>query len=174
MSSDRQEFVPMTMPDRFRAQCRLLRIATLIVFFGLTLMLSLGLIGLPSWHAQGMWAHGGIRQTLSMLVPGLPALGYLWALWAVQRALADLAGGRMFHATVARAMRHMGIGVLVGSLLNVFMVTNLIRMIVGGHGSYLYFDLSGIVLGVVGAALILLARVVDMARAMQDELDEIV
>ncbi len=163
----------MTLPHRFRAQCRLLRIATLIVFFGLALMLSVGLIGLPSWHADGMWARTGMRQTLSMLVSGLPALGYLWALWAVQRALADLAGGRMFHPTVARAMRQIGIGVLVGALLNVFLVTNLSRMIVGGQGGYLYFDLSGIVLGVVGAALILLARLVDQARELQAELDEI-
>lgn len=163
----------MTMPARFRAQCRLLRIASLVVFFGLASMLLLGLIGLPGWHAQNMSTGGGIRDTLRMLVPVLPALGYLWALWAVQRALADLSGGRMFHPTVARAMRQIGIGVLVGALLNVFAVTNLTRMIVGGHGSYLYFDLSGIVLGVVGAALILLARLVDQARVLQAELDEI-
>ncbi len=163
----------MAITDRFRAQCRLLRIATLVVFFGLALMLSLGLIGFPGGYTQGMWPRSGIRATLSMLVPGLPALGYLWALWAVQRALADLAAGRMFHPTIARAMRHIGIGVLVGALLNVFVVINLSRMIVGGHGSYLYFDLSGIVLGVVGTALILLARLIDQARELQEELDEI-
>ena len=163
----------MAITDRFRAQCRLLRIATLVVFFGLALMLLLGLIGLPSWHAQDAWPRSAIRETLTMFVPGLPALGYLWALWAVQRALADLAGGGMFHPTIARAMRHMGIGVLVGALLNVFVVINLIRIITGGHGSYLYFDLSGIVLGVVGAALILLARLIDQARELQEELDEI-
>ena len=41
------------------------------------------------------------------------------------------------------------------------------------RGSYAYFDISAIVLGVVGAALILLARVVDEARLVQAELDEI-
>ncbi|MDQ3038394.1 MAG: DUF2975 domain-containing protein [Pseudomonadota bacterium] len=165
----------MTMPTRFRAQCRLLRIATLIVFFGLALLSLglIGLIGLPGWHPPGMVARSGIRETLSLLVPGLPALGYLWALWAVQRALADLAGGRMFHPTVARAMRHIGIGVLTGALLNVFVVINLSRMLRGGHGSYLNFDLSGIVLGVVGTALILLANLIDQARELQAELDEI-
>ncbi len=164
----------MPMPDRFQAQCRLLRIATLVVFFGLAPMPLLGLIGLPSWHTQEIPAGNGSREAMLMLVPVLPALGYLWALWAVQRALADLAGGRLFHATVARAMRQIGIGVLVGALLNVFVVTNLTRVLAGGHGSYLYFDLSGIVLGVVGTALILLARLVDQARALQAELDEIV
>jgi len=83
------------------------------------------------------------------------------------------AAGLLFHPTVARAMRHIGIGVLAGALFNVFAVTNLSRWIAGGRGGYAYFDLSGIVLGVVGAALVLMARLVDQARAMQAELDEI-
>ena len=162
----------MIKPDRFRDRCRVLRIATLVVFFGLTAMILLGLIGLPNW--QNASTDSGALGTLRIFIPALPALGYLWALWAVQRALSDLVAGRLFHPTVARAMRQIGIGVLVGALLNVFVVTNLIRMLVGGRGSYLYFDLSGIVLGVVGTALILLARLVDQARALQAELDEII
>ena len=161
----------MTIPDRFRQQCRLLRIATLVVFCGLSLLLALGASGLP-WFPAGSEDDAGTRLLL-MLVRLLPGLGYLWALWAVQRALADLAGGRLFHATLARALRHVGIGVLAGALLSVFAVTNLSRWILGGQGSVLYFDLSGIVLGVVGAALALLAQVIDRARALQAELDEI-
>lgn len=163
----------MTTPDRFRAQCRLLRLATLVVLGGLALMLSLCFIGLPWMHAEGFVDGISRKAVLLTLVQVMPALGYVWALWAVQRALGDLAGGRLFHPTVARAMRQIGIGVLGGALLNVFMVTNLTRIIMDGRGGYLYFDLSGIVLGVVGAALILLAQVVDQARAIQDELDEI-
>ena len=162
----------MPIPDRFRAQCRLLRIATLVVFSGLFLLLALGMVGLPLPFTADANDEWSTRAMLS-LVRILPGAGYLWALWAVQRALADLAEGRLFHATVARALRHIGFGVLVGALLNVFAVTNLSRWIAGGHGSYLYFDLSSIVLGVVGAALVLLARLVDQARALQAELDEI-
>lgn len=163
----------MTVPDRFRRQCRLLRIATLVVFSGLFLLLALGAGGLPWRHPPRAQLDAGALLPL-LLVRMLPGLGYLWALWAVQRALGDLAAGRLFHATVARALRHIGIGVLAGALFSVFAVTNLSRWIVGGHGGYAYFDLSGIVLGVVGAALVLLARVIDHARAMQAELDEIV
>ena len=162
----------MPTRDRFRSHCRLLRAATLVVFAGLVLLLVPGVGGLPMLHAPAAGAGDG-TQALLRLVRFLPGLGYLWALWAVQRALADLGAGRLFNATVARAMRHIGIGVLGGALSSVFLVTNLGRWIVGGHGSYAYFDLSGIVLGVVGAALVLLARLVDQARAMQDELDEI-
>ena len=157
----------MPLPDRFRHQCRWVRVATLLVFAGLDLLLGLGASTLPWTRAAGG------NPALLMLVRLLPGLGYLWALWAVQRALADLAAGRLFHPTVARAMRQIGIGVLSGALLSVFALTNLSRWILGGHGGYLYFDLSGIVLGVVGAALVLLARLVDQARALQAELDEI-
>lgn len=161
----------MPIPDRFRQQCRWLRVATLVVFCGLFLLLALGAGGLP-WFPARTDGGAGTRLLL-MLVRLLPGLGYLWALWAVQRALGDLAAGRLFHPTLARALRHIGIGVLAGALLSVFAVTNLSRWILGGQGSVLYFDLSGIVLGVVGAALVLLARVIDRARALQAELDEI-
>lgn len=164
----------MTPDARFQRWCRLLRLACLMVLFGLAGLLLLAAFSLPSLHMTGLPDGVSRRALMLVAVQSLPAIGYLWALWASQRALGDLATGRMFQPTVARAMRHMGIGVLAGALLNVFAVTNLARMILGGRGSYLNFDLSGIVLGVVGAALILLAHVVDQARAMQAELDEIV
>lgn len=162
----------MPVSDRFRSHCRLLRIAALVVFAGLFLLLAMGMVGLP-WRLATNADSGWTTRALLSFVRFMPGLGYLWALWAVQRALADLAAGRLFHATVARAMRHIGIGVLAGALLNVFAVTNLSRWIAGGQGGYMYFDLSGIVLGVVGAALVLLASLVDQARALQAELDEI-
>jgi hypothetical protein len=159
--------------QRFRAQCRWLRRASLGVLVGLGGVFLTGVAGAP-WLIPARGLTDPAVRSLLMAVLALPAAGYLWALWAAQQALGDLAAGRMFHLTVARAMRRMGAGVLIGALLSVFAVTNLSRWITGGQGSYLYFDLSGIVLGVVGAALILLARLIDQARALQAELDEIV
>lgn len=161
----------MSMPQRYQQQCRLLRIATLVVSAGLLALLSLGMVGQPWWRGDAAPQDDSTRLLLAVL-RFLPGLGYLWGLWAVQRALADLGSNRMIQATVARAMRHIGLGVLAGALLNIFAVTNLWRWVMGGQGGYLYFDLSAIVLGVVGAALVLLAKVVDRARALQDELDE--
>lgn len=162
----------MSITHRFRNHCRLLRMATLCVFAGLFVLLALGLAGMP-WLLP---AKGTASGTLALLavVRFLPGLGYLYALWAVQKALDDLAAGRLFRSSMGRTIRHIGTGVLVGALLNVFAVTNLSRWILGARGSYAYFDLSGIVLGVVGAALVLLSRLVDEARALQEELDEIV
>jgi hypothetical protein len=162
----------MPPASRFRALCRLLRVATWVVSVGLALLYLFGAVGLP-WIASGGSSPEAPMRALLVATFALPAVGYLWALWALQRTLADLSAGRLFHVTVARGLRHMGAGVLAGALANVFLVTNLARWITGGRGSYLYFDLSGIVLGVVGASLLLIAYVVDAARAAQDELDGI-
>lgn len=161
------------MTDPFRRQCRALRRATLVVFFGLTLVVLTGVAGLP-WFPEGAKLPDAFLPRLALFgVQALPSIAYLWALWSVQRALGDLGDGRIFHPTVARALRHVGAGVLAGSLLKVFAVTNLTRLLIDMRGSFAWFDVSAIVLGVVGAALILLARVVDEARLVQAELDEI-
>ena len=161
------------MTDAFRRHCRLLRLATQVVFYGLALLVLTGAAGLP-FFPNGAKLPADFPTRLALfVVQALPALGYLWALWSVQRALGDLGAGRIFHPTVARALRHVGIGVLAGSLLKVFAVTNLTRLFVDMRGSFAWFDLSAIVLGVVGAALVLLASVVDQAREVQAELDEI-
>lgn len=162
----------MPSPDQFRHQCRWLRAATVVVFVGLCLLLvPLFVVDSGLIVRAASDPAGESTRTWLALVQMLPALGYLWALWAVQRALGDVAAGRMFHPAVARAMRHIGAGVLAGALFKVFAVTNLSRWIVGGHGGYLYFDLAAIVLGVVGAALIVLARLVDRAREIEAELE---
>jgi hypothetical protein len=160
--------------ESFHRQCRALRSATLFVFVGLSLVVLSGAGGMP-WFPNGAKLPADFPTRLALFaVQALPALAYLWALWSVQRALGDLAAGRIFHPTLARALRHIGASVLAGSLFKVFAVTNLTRFFLEVRGSYLYFDVSAIVLGVVGAALVLLARVVDEARLVQAELDEIV
>jgi hypothetical protein len=114
------------------------------------------------------------RYLLLALVQVSPGAGYLWALWAMRSALGHLAAGQLFQQTVAVALRRIGSGVIVGALLSIFAVTNVSRMIVHGHGGFAYFDLSGIVLAIVGAALILLARLVDQARRLESELDDMI
>ncbi|MEZ5443452.1 MAG: DUF2975 domain-containing protein [Lysobacterales bacterium] len=161
------------MSDPYRQTCRVLRYATCFVMAGLGLLVVSGVAGLPLWPPGSVTRFEGSQRLLLTAILALPSLGYLWALWSAQRALGALAAGQTFQLTVARAMRHIGIGVLLGALLQVFAVTNLLRVAFGGRGSYLYFDLSAIVLGVIGAALILLAHLVDRARALQAELDEI-
>ena len=161
------------MSDKFRRQCRVLRLATQAVFAGLLALLASGAAGVPWWPPGATLPESRALQLALYAVHALPALGYLWALYSVQRALGDLAAGRTFQPTLSRALRHTGIGVLAGALLNVFVVINLTHLVLDVRGSYAYFDLSAIVLGVVGAALMLLAHVADEGRRLQSELDEI-
>ena len=164
----------MTTTDqaRFARWCRLLRWGALFVCAGVAALVAVALLALFAGH--GGSGEGSASRGLLAAVRFSPALGYLWALWAVQRAFGELGAGAMFSAAVARAMRHIGYGVIAGALLSVFAITNLTRIVTDGRGGFMYFDLSGIVLAVVGAALILLARLFDRARELQAELDEIV
>lgn len=59
-----------------------------------------------------------------------------------------------------------------GGAANVFLVTNLERMILGTRGGYLYFDVGSMTLAVIGGALVLLAHVVTQAVLVQGELDQ--
>jgi hypothetical protein len=164
----------MTTSDQagFARWCRWLRWGALFVCAGVAALVAVALLALAAGH--GGSGEGSAARGLLAALRFSPALGYLWALWAVQRAFGELGAGAMFPATLARAMRHVGVGVIAGALLSVFAITNLTRIVTDGHGGFMYFDLSGIVLAVVGAALILLARLFDRARLMQAELDEIV
>ncbi len=81
------------------------------------------------------------------------AIGKVCSQFILPLPLGDLGAGRIFHPTLARALRHVGAGVLAGSLLKVFAATNLTRLLVEMRGSVAWFDMSAIVLGVVGAAL---------------------
>ena len=162
------------MPASFARHCRLLRIATLLVAAALGVLVALGWLGTPLLAGVESMPRGSARWLALRGIVALPALGYLWALWSAQHALGELAAGRNFHPTVSRALRRIGIGVLFGALAEVFALTNLLRLVLGGSGSYAYVDLSAIVLGVIGASLLLLARLVDEARALQAELAGIV
>ena len=156
---------------RFAWWCRLVRFGALMVMAGLAALVAIALLAVLRGQAAGVAGPG--TQWVLVAVQFSPALGYAWALRAVQRALRELGTGAGVPPTMARAVRHVGYGVIAGALLSVFVVTNVTRLLLHHRGGFMYFDMSGIVLAVVGAALILLARLFDHARALQSELDEI-
>ena len=76
--------------------------------------------------------------------------------------------------TLADALRRVGLALGLGGLLNVFGVTNLVRLIEGGRGGWAWFDVAGMTLGMIGGALFLLAGVMEQAGKVQAELDEMI
>jgi hypothetical protein len=113
--------------------------------------------------------HGG--SPLAMIYR-LPMLFYLAAIWMVRDAALTIARGGMFDAVVPRLLSRVGVALALGATINVF-VGPWIRLIARGRGPYAYYDVAAITLGVVGLALILLARLLAEAVAMRAELDEI-
>jgi hypothetical protein len=157
----------------FRRRSRQFRDLTTIVIVGLALVLLLGPL---AWLAQIVThrTDPSARQAFLMADLLAPGLFYLFALWSIRAAFDDLGKGRLFETTVTAALQRVGWSLLAGGLISVFVVTNVARVLTDGRGGYLHFDLPGIVLGVVGAALVLLARLIDQARAIQAELDEMI
>lgn len=113
------------------------------------------------------------------LVFWAPAAFYLWALWAIRRALGDVAAGRYFHPALARSLRDVGIGLGAGGATSAVIQPNLMRLMSdAGWGrqifaSYGHFDVAYAAVGAVGLALVLLSRVLHRAAEIQAELDEI-
>nr|WP_276208696.1 DUF2975 domain-containing protein [Caulobacter sp. 17J65-9] len=104
----------------------------------------------------------------------MPAAFYLWGLWSIRSVFADLAAGGRLQPALASGLTRVGQALVLGAVSSVFVVTNLLRWIGHGKGGYLHFDVPGVVLGVVGLALMLLARLLAHAAAVQAELDEII
>lgn len=111
---------------------------------------------------------------LEKAVWATPTLFYLFAVWSIGSAMGQLAKGRLIQPTLAKALRHVGIALGVGGLLAVFGITNISRLIGSEQGSFAYFDVAGMTLGMIGGALFLLGRVVDQADRIQSELDEMI
>jgi hypothetical protein len=102
-----------------------------------------------------------------------PQLCYLYGLWSLRPAFEELAQNNLFGAQLSRSLATLGTSLVVGALVQIFLVANLIRLVRETPGSFLNFDPSAIVLAVVGGALVLLSRVLLKARKMKAELDEI-
>ena len=120
-----------------------------------------------------------LARAASWLVFWAPATFYLWALWAIRRALGDVASGRHFHPALARSLRDVGIGLSAGGVTSAVIQPNLMRLMSdAGWGrqifaSYGHFDVAYVAVGAVGLALVLLSRVLHRAAEIQTELDEI-
>jgi hypothetical protein len=114
------------------------------------------------------------EQVLVSAIGLAPQLCYLFGLWSLRSALAELAQNELFGAQLIRALATLGWSLIVGAVISVFLVTNLVRLVQEVPGGLLNFDLSAIVLAVVGGALVLLSRLMEKARKMKAELDEIV
>lgn len=113
-------------------------------------------------------------QVLVALIMLAPQLCYLYGVWSLRPAFGEVAQGRMFGEAQTNALATLGWMLIVGGLFSIFLLTNLLRLVQATEGGFLNFDLSDIVLTVVGGALVLLSRLMAKAHAMKTELDDII
>lgn len=113
-------------------------------------------------------------QVLVALIMLAPQLCYLFGVWSLRPAFAEVAQGRMFGEAQTKALATLGWSLIFGGLFSIFLLTNLLRLVQPTEGGLLNFDLSDIVLSVVGGALVLLSRLMAKAHAMKTELDDII
>jgi hypothetical protein len=156
----------------FRRRCGQFR--ALAIFMVISVGALLALMHLVSplvlWLRDGrdpLYLAGGV-------IRGFPALCYLFGVWSIGSALGQIGKGRLIQPILSTALRRVGLALGVGAVANVFIVTNLLRLIGTIKGGYLFFDVASMTLGMIGGALFLLGRVVDQAAAAQAELDEMI
>jgi hypothetical protein len=120
----------------------------------------------------------------------LPAVFYLYALWAIGRAFGAFGKGGTIGAAMARGCRRAGIALALGGTASAVGVPNILGALLRsgiieasrfGGGTVLVFDVAYLAVGVVGLALFLLGglldragRVAEEAQALRSELGEFV
>lgn len=102
----------------------------------------------------------------------LPMPLYVFAIGAVWRALLAVSQGKT-SGVLGKLLRRVGIALFIGSLLEVFGVA-LLSSLVGEGGPLFRYDLTAITVGVLGAGLTIIARLLDEADEMRKELDEFI
>lgn len=159
---------------RFRRLCGQFRRLAIFMVIGVGAVLALMYVIAPLvMGLRGELPNSGV-DILSGLTMSTPAICYLFGVWSIGGAMGELQRGRLIQPILASALRRVGLALGIGSVLQVFFVTNLLRLVGEGRGGYLYWDVGAMTLGVIGAALFLLGRVVDQADRVQAELDEMI
>lgn len=153
-----------------RERSRRLRSVVTVMVFGLGALLAMERFSAAAIQA---WRGGGWEWLAAQAAAAVPELVYLLALWWVRQALAAFAAGELFTPAVARTLHRVGLTLAIGALLNSFAVPAVQTMVGRGPGYLIAYDMAGLVLGLVGLSLSMLATLFTHASALQSELDEI-
>ncbi|MBX3477656.1 MAG: DUF2975 domain-containing protein [Brevundimonas sp.] len=158
---------------RFRRMCRQYRWLAVFMVASVGGLLALMYLVLPVIQAV-RGEHVLDRGFWNGLIMGFPAFCYLIGVWSVGAAMKRIGAGDLLQPAIADTLRRVGLALGIGGVASVFLVTNISRLIGVGRGAYLYFDVPGMTLGMIGGALFLLGRVMEQAAAAQAELDEMI
>ena len=146
----------------YKARAGLLATAVVIVL--------IGILGL--FIAQVLGADSLAGEDEYFRASRLPMPLYGYAIGATYRALQSVAGG-VRSGILGKLLRRVGLALLIGSLLEVFGVA-LLANLLGAGGPLFTYDLTPITLGVLGATLHFVSRLMAEAEEARAELEEFV
>lgn len=111
------------------------------------------------------------RGREELIILHFPLYLYFGAIWMARQALKAIASGAMFDSVVPRLLLRIGVVLFVGALFNVF-GHPLLMWALQGTPAFVAWDGAAVALGVIGATLVLVSRLVAEAAEMRRELDE--
>lgn len=159
-------------------EARRLEVITLFALILVTVGLVARAILLPVLAAfreavPGSWEFWSVFAPA--LVPALPAFILLGAIDASRKLFGRLARGELFSDAVGRGVREIGGSLVFAAAAMAVIVPWLEAWIDGRYGfGGIKLDSVSVVLAIVGAALLLLGRLLKRAGAMQSELERFV
>jgi hypothetical protein len=149
-------------------------------FSRVTLVLFLGTVAVAAFDLSLTARHNGAEASslLRLAIRWLPGFFYLYALLAVQGAFQSFAKGGLLGTSVAVGCARAGWALAFGGGVSALGVSNLSWFLhetglleKRGWVGFMVFDVSYLAVGVVGLALILLARLLNWAGELQTEAD---
>lgn len=147
-----------------------MRLSLSALFWFVALLLLLERLAYAGAFAGGGLSPGAVGR---QLVFATPAILYLAALWQLKQAVAPVARGALFAASANAALRRAGFLLVGGALVTIFLMPALHRLLGQAYPRLIDFDVATIILAAIGAALALVARLLERAGAVERELDEI-
>jgi len=149
--------------ETLRKQARLLMWLVTVPF---ALMAALAVLVITGGIWMGSETAGGVLYWY------LPMFLYLWAIWMFRQALRAISRGEMFVEVIPKLLFRAGLALFVGALYEE-VGRHVVTYLIWGQPAYSgTFEASGITLGVVGAMMALVARLLQRAVEMRDELEE--
>lgn len=167
------------MTDRsLQSEARRLEVATLIALVLLSVGLVVRYLLLPIVAAlretvPGSWEFWSLIGP--SLIQALPAFALLGAVEATHKLFGRLGKGELFGDAVGKGVRGIG-GSLIWAALTVAVIVPWLQAWVDGKYGFggVHLDPVSVALAVVGAAMLMLGRLLKRAGAMQSELERFV
>jgi hypothetical protein len=116
---------------------------------------------------------GDVHQlTLMHALYWFPSIFYVWVLIAIRRTFVDIAAGSMFGTSIERGLRHLGWCLIAGGVLSTVLAPwvrsgPLPASYVDGRTQILGIDDADLVFALIGAAVLLMARLLSVAGRTQ-------